>query len=332
MDVNILSRIISSAKTTWLGNRHDVIEKAKNILDGSQKSELRDDFIYSLDFKKYMIGYWFKPDSVMRLETIAAEIRSMRQSKIKTLFQCVFSATVRDSSLTYRNEVRLHRLRPDDMAKFNPDIDFIFMKRLRSAMDGIGSLPKGSSADIRHGSVLKMPFGDGEFSTIICSPPYGDERNGVSYNQFSKNMLYWLGVPKAVYDDNRRQFLGWYDRNNVKPIPDTPTLNELHDSFDNEVSRAELSAFYHDYNLALREMVRVTSDKIVIVIGNRVLNNRVVNNARITTELFSNHQMRLVNHFIRDLPSKRIPRFGKISNVNGGCIDREDILVYKQVR
>jgi hypothetical protein len=75
-------------------------------------------------------------------------------------------------------------------------------------------------------------------------------------------------------------------------------------------------------------MSRVTNDKIVIVIGNRVLNKTVVNNANITTEFFENMGIKLSEHLKRDLPSKRLPRFGDSKIVQGGQIDKEDILIY----
>ena len=43
---------------------------------------------------------------------------------------------------------------------------------------------------------------------------------------------------------------------------------------DNPTSVREAVAFYADYYDALREMARVTRNRIIIVIGNRVLNNR----------------------------------------------------------
>ena len=256
----------------------------------------------------------------------------MQPSSIRTFFECALSGTARDCSLTYRNEIRLHRLRGSDYDKFNPNVMGIFEKRVIHAIDSLATLPKNSRTEIRHGNALDMPFKNNQFTTIITSPPYGDERNGVSYTQFSKNMLYWLGIKKERVDANKHQSLGWVDRNVDKPLPQTPILAGLDRSMTNPASRLELAAFYHDYDLALREMARVASDQIVIVIGNRVLNNHVVNNAKITTELFDRHGLRLTGHYQRDLPSKRIPRFGRSPGVNGGCIDREDILIYRQVK
>ena len=176
----------------------------------------------------------------------------------------------------------------------------------------------------------KLPFENDEFSTIICSPPYGDERNGVPYFQFVKNMMYWLGLPKTDLEKYKTNVLGWYNKDIIKEkhAPESKTLNKILKKMDNQKSIDEAISFYYDYNQGLKEMSRVTTDKIVIVIGNRILNKQIINNAAITTELFSNIGIKLLEHHKRDLPSKRIPRFGDVKKVEGGQIDKEDILIY----
>ena len=328
LDINSLSLVLASAKTTHL-NTDSIMDQYDDLLSTAHnETYLHDDY----EYKKFMIDYWFKEDAVDKLGSLAYAVSTIHDLKLRRFFQCVLSGTARDCSLTYRNEVRLHKLRPADHDKFNPDVAKIFEKRVTSAAGAVSALPEGPSADIRHGNILNMPFKDGEFTTIITSPPYGDERNGVPYTQFSKNMLYWLGTKKANVDTHKKQTLGWTDKSTVKPLPRTPTLLKIDQSMTNETNRKELAAFYHDYDLALGEMARVTSDKIVIVIGSRVLNNLVVDNGTITTEMFNNHGLPLIQHYRRDLPSKRIPKFGKSGTVNGGCIDREDILVYRNTR
>ena len=328
MDINLLSQIISAAKTTWLDSdaireqSEDIVSKARHV-----KPHIDDPD----DHRAYRIDYWFRPDTVRNLSRLADVINSMRRSNLKTFFQCVLSGTARDSMLTYRNEVRLHRLRPDDLDKFRPDVFKTFRKRVAAASAMVSALPRRSKADIRHGDVTDMPFKDREFTTIVCSPPYGDERNGVSYTQFSKCMLYWLGIPKKILNHNKKRILGWCDVQTHKPLPPSPTLQDARDRMGRERSRMELGAFYHDYDLALHEMARVTSDRVVIVTGNRMLDGTVVNNAATTIDLMAGHGMVLTSHYQRSLPSKRIPRFGKVSSMNGGCIDKEDIMIFAHV-
>ena len=44
--------------------------------------------------------------------------------------------------------------------------------------------------------------------TVITSPPYGDDKNGVGYFQFSRNMLFWLGISLEEQKRKRESILG----------------------------------------------------------------------------------------------------------------------------
>lgn len=327
IDANPLSAIITKTKTTKI-SESSVNEIADDIIKKAKKSK-QGEFFFP-DHKEYKTEYWFKKEHIKYLDSIARSVSQIENKKIKIFFQCVFSATIRDVSLTYRNEIRLRRLEPQDLAKFNRDVIETFENRIKKTLERINTLPRGAKSRIVTGDVKRLPFENNEFSTIICSPPYGDERNGVPYFQFVKNMLYWLGLPKTELEKYKTNVLGWHNKEIIKEkhTPESKTLSKLLKKLDNQKNIDEANSFYHDYNQGLKEMSRVTSDKIVIVIGNRILNKQVINNAAITTELFSNIGVKLSEHHKRNLPSKRIPRFGDGEKVEGGQIDKEDILIY----
>ena len=87
----------------------------------------------------------------------------------------------------------------------------------------------------------------------------------------------------------------------------------------------EAIAFYSDYNNALKEMVRVTKQWIIIVVGNRVLARTSFDNATITIDLLKNVGVNLHHHYVRELRKKRIPNLGG----DGGGINFEHVLVFK---
>ena len=186
VDVNPLSAIVTQTKTT-LVDKLSVEEILSNTLKEAKKSKKRK--LYYPDHEKYLVSYWFKTEHLKFLDSIARTITTIQDQKLKTFFQCVFSATIRDVSLTYRNEIRLRKLEPQDLAKFDRDVLETFSRRTLDTLSRIQSLPKKINAKFMIGDVKKLPFKNNEFSTIICSPPYGDERNGVPYFQFVKNML-----------------------------------------------------------------------------------------------------------------------------------------------
>ena len=213
---------------------------------------------------------------------------------------------------------------PEQEERFNPDVLETFRKYVNIAQDRVPTLPQKSFADIRHDDARKLKLKSNSVDTTICSPPYGDERNGVNYSQFSKNMLYWLGYTQQELQATKDQSLGWGKAE--RRIPPSRTLTEsMSDLLENPKAAREAVAFYGDYYDALRQIVRVTKDHVVIVIGNRVLNQRVLDNAQITIDLMDAIGMRLETRHTRQLPTKRLPKMREA----GAAIDEEAILVFR---
>jgi len=123
-DINPLAIILSKTKTTPI---------PRQKLETALKEILRQVKNYTgktLTFpENYKIEYWFKPYMLTPLTGLRLAIDKIEDEDIKRFFQLVFSATCRDVSLTYRNEVRLRRLVPEDYERFNPDVIEIFSNR-----------------------------------------------------------------------------------------------------------------------------------------------------------------------------------------------------------
>lgn len=322
VDINPLSLIVSKAKTTRIDKKELVSELTsilKYVMTHSDKI---------INFpKSYMIDYWYKPYMMGPLSALANAISSCQKPDAKNFYQCVLSATARDVSLTYRNEIRLRRLETAQLEKFKPDVIKQFISRAEYSIRMVSEI-KTSAPEIKviNGNTAKeLPFKDNEFTTIICSPPYGDERNGVPYTQFSKNMLFWLMLTREEIHSFKNNSLGWVGKRKAFDCPNSATLKIMLEKIShNERTMKEAKAFYGDYFEALKNMTRVTSDKIVIVIGQRVLLNNIFDNAKITTELLSNLGVTLETTYFRKLPSKRLPKMRDY----GAAIDKESILVY----
>lgn len=209
-DINPLAVSISKAKTTYLSQA--ITEKYFQVLldlySGMQVSQ------EEINELPQTIKYWFKEYMLEPLLKIKKSISCLEDqikddiqaSAIINLYQVIFSATIRDVMLTYRGEVRLRKLQGQDLQKFSPHILEALKKRSVLTFERVNSLPVGAKADVILADTKMMPYKDNEFSTIICSPPYGDDKNGVGYFQFSSKMLYFLG-----YEDlkkYKKKFLG----------------------------------------------------------------------------------------------------------------------------
>lgn len=217
-DVNDLAVLISKAKTTYIekskimGAYCYVAEQARNY-----KGE-------ALAFpKESFASYWFKPYMFGPLTALRLSIDSMPEGDLKDLYKVVLSATVRSVSLTYRNEIRLRRMTEKEQEQFNPDVFEIFRRKAYEAAERVSQLPQGAKAAVTKMDVRRMPFSRDDFTAIICSPPYGDERNGVPYIQFAKNMLFWLGYSMEDLRQTKKHTLGWI-KDGRKLAPPSATL------------------------------------------------------------------------------------------------------------
>ena len=321
-DVNPLSIILSKAKTTFIPQAK--LQTAyKDIIGLSKELSKSNEIIVHPQLE-----FWFKQSSIPDISSLIKSINEVTNDdpQVNNLFKAVFSAMVRDVMLTYRGEVRLRKLREADLQKFNPDVFRSFEKRFNIAHERITTLPKNAISDIEIRDIKKLDFKDNSFHSIICSPPYADDKNGVGYFQFSKNMLEWLGYSKESINDHKKLFLGA-----SKEINKVPKSASLEASLKNVEQRSathykEAVSFYYDYDLGLREMSRIAKKYIIIVIGNRVLSRTQFDNAQITVDCFKNLGVELKHHYTRELRKKRIANLGG----DGGGIAKEHVLVFEK--
>jgi len=330
IDINPLSVIISKAKTTPIP-RHILLAILEKFDRTYQKA--RPDMPVFPDSAR--MDFWFKPymfEPLARIgaaiKQLVAETKSEHRGKIWNLLACVFSDTVRDVSLTYRGEIRLRRLNGKDLETFNPDVFAEYKKRISRAFALVGELPAENRLPVIHNSDCRqIEAPAGYFDLVITSPPYGDNKNTIPYHQFSKNMLYWLGIGEEALNLIREGSLG--SRNSTNAVPVNRGLHRALNQMKKPNLKREAVAFYADYAEALREIARVTSGRIIITIGHRILEGIVFDNPQITTEIMSEIGWTLETVFQRSIRKKRLHRkMGVGHNAQGATIDRESILVY----
>ena len=327
-DINPLAVLVSKVKSTYV-DRNDLLEATRYVAATSIRNL---NGLISFP-KNYNLEYWFLPGTIAELSSIIrvikkCEVENKFSNDVLDALKVAFSSTVRDVMLTYRNEVRLRRLEPNDLEKFHPNVFDRFNHRSTLIVDRISGLPKSVRSRVEIAPVQHLPYENKKFHSIICSPPYGDERNGVSYLQFSKFMLYWLGFTREAVIESRNRTLGssYVDIE----LPST-TLEKVHHIIQKNNGDNRWINFYKEYFLGLGEMTRVTREKVIIVIGNRILKQTVIENGKITVELMKHYGFSLDKHFQRTLPSKRLPRLRRELNHGfGGAINKEDILVFSE--
>ena len=333
VDINDLAVIISKAKAAPISKA--VLATICHEIDDAFHASVGNvpNFPEQSNITYWFKDYTFEPLAKVReaIESVAEQVDLEERDSARNLLQCVFSYTIRSVSLTYRSEIRLRRLKGEDLKQFQPDVYAEFKQRLIDAVSRVRELPvENSVPEICTGDTRQLNFEDKSFDLIITSPPYGDVRNTIPYHQFSKNMLLWLGY---TYDDVeliRDNSLGGIPEDKSRyTLPESETLVRAVEHMERPSAIRDATFFYSDYFSSLREISRVGKQRIIIVIGHRVLNNVLIDNAQITTELLSKLGWRLDEVFERRIPGKRLHRAMAFGNQSrGATIDKESILVY----
>ena len=329
IDINPLAVIISKAKTTPLSEK--LLSKVSQMLDEAYHDL---DPVIPEPPKSYQIDYWFKPymfEPLARIHTAIEAVnnhisRTTRVS-ITTLLYCILSKTVRDVSLTYRGEIKLRKIQGKYNDRFNPDVRLEFKKRMEEAFFQVAHLPQDHRIPhIYKGDARRIAAEDKQFDLVITSPPYGDLRSTIPYDQFSRHMLYWLGFDESVLTEIRRGSLGARDKQ--KEAPESETLKQALKEIQRPHLIERAICFYRDYYEALKEIVRVTSGRIIIVIGHRVLNGVLINSPQITIEMMLQFNWYLEKKYMRKITSRRLNKYVACNNSKGGTIDTESILIF----
>jgi predicted RNA methylase len=228
--------------------------------------------------------------------------------------------------LTYRGEIRLRKLRADDLERFRPNVLAAFKKRALAAMKSVSELPLGSRAEVFMADCRKLTS-QHDCHTVITSPPYGDDKNGVGYFQFSRNMLFWIGVSLEDQKRQREAFLGC-GANAVGAPPLSATLQQTLAVIRDRkaLHHREATNFYSDYREGLRQIGSIARERVIIVIGDRVLSRTRISNGHITTDFMRELGWRLEHYYTRQLIKKRIANLGG----DGGGISLEHVMVFRR--
>lgn len=318
-DINPLAVLLSRVKTTHIHSARSLrcynalLERATNNL-----------IHVTIDDVPDIVRFWYLDESLKPLKALQIATLEIRDAQLRELFQTVLSATARDVMLTYRGEIRLRKMRGRDLERFKPDVFSAFKKRALSAIEKVTDLPEDSHSRVYSLDCRKLTATQ-RCHTVVTSPPYGDDKNGVGYFQFSRNMMYWIGISLDEQKEQKQSFLG-ARASCANHAASSPTLRQTLQIIEGRKAshHDEAISFYADYHSALERIASVTEHRIIIIIGDRVLSRTKINNGHITTEYMQALGWNLEHYYTRQLLKKRIANLGG----DGGGISLEHIMVF----
>lgn len=340
VDVNSLAVRISRAKTSSLNDVE--IDKLNHKLLRTM-DELKEESDVGLFVPNiHNIGYWFKKEVIQDLSIIRSAIeRTVTDEDYMNFYNVCISSTIYDTAnLDKRdNPYFLRTLKGKKLESFKPDAISSFWKKVEEARSKVRNLNRSLNEakvklfrpKIYLGDSRKMIHDLDPYELLLTSPPYGEEKNTMSYLRFSKIASYWLGNSQEELKEMEEQFLGSRPASSIKWKPKSLELTNLLDKLEDndQPKRAlEVKSFFHDYcdllhsaYLKLRE-----NGHFAIVIGNRTAKGAAVRNDLITQELCENLGLsHIVTHY-RKIPKKVLPR----SDSKGNLINAEAIVILEK--
>lgn len=306
-DINPLAVLIAKVRTTPIST-----EKTFKLLELILKENVKD---YEIP-KFPNIEYWFDEDVMEELAKLRAIIFSIEDIKLQNLFKVAFSETIRLVSRADHSEFKLVRAKK---AK-KKDVKFVFETIAKGNiinLSVLSNLTFRAHVDIRQFNVLdNLPIEDESVDLVITSPPYGDSKTTVAYEQFSKLSIKWLGL-----DDSFKNYqLGAKEKSYKYALP----LDELNEYIENikrsdEKRAKDVYNFYADLYRATENISKkVKPDKYaVIVVGNRRVKGVELPTDKICASFFSQFGFVHIITLVREISNKRMPSENSPSNIKG---------------
>lgn len=306
-DINPLAVLIAKVRTTPIST-----ERAFKLLELILKEDVKD---YEIP-KFPNIEYWFDEDVIEELAKLRATIFSIEDIKLQNLFKVAFSETIRLVSRADHSEFKLVRAKK---AK-KKDVKLVFetiAKRNIINLSLLFNLTFKARVDIRQFNVLdNLPIEDESVDLVITSPPYGDSKTTVAYEQFSKLSIKWLGLE----DSFKNYQLGAKEKSYKYALP----LDELNEYIENikrsDKKRAkDVYSFYADLYRAIENISKKVKlgKYAVIVVGNRKVKGVELPTDKICASFFSQFGFVHIITLVREISNKRMPSENSPSNIKG---------------
>lgn len=336
-EINPLALLISKVKSTM----YDVIELDKNVSDLLVKVE---DNISLYRRGKYEVktpternfpnlNHWFKDYVVEELAMIKDCIGMFNDVGFSNFAKVCFSLTVLKVSNIYNpGDTFIKRLKKQKLEKYNPKVLETFKNTLLDSVRKVKEFSrrcsKEAEVNITFSDARNLPISKSSIDLIVTSPPYGEERNTISYTRWSKLSSLWLGFESARLRQLEKVSLGGEDYDSTS-IP-SDTLNKIMAEVRKEDPKLAKTAysFFKDYYTCFQEMERVLRPGrfCCIVIGNRSLKKRRIPMDIVTRELGEKIGFLHETTYYRKIPTKAIPWIC----AKGETIARESIVVLKK--
>ena len=365
IDINPLAYLVAEVKANpikidYLNEKiQELFNRINNI-----------NFIYKITFFQG-INKWFKDDIIRDLSKIKSSIMCEKDIAVRRIFWISFCQIVRESCNSQHSTFKLHIKKEDKIKGFEFDTISEFKKHVLNVKDSMDQFEEMlgdkliKRKNIRYRNKVKIVNGDSNriisdnrrfkensIDLIFTSPPYGDNHTTVTYGQYSILQLKWMNlkdidenidesiIEKLTEIDKRSLGGVYYTCNYIEEssiLNQSVTLKKIYNKLIKEGEKEKarkVASFYIDFNYVLCNCFRVLKNDryAVFTVGNRRVNNEIIEFNKIIRELSEQVDVRLIYDFRRNILNKRIP--DKVSRLKSNkpvkSMKEENILIFRK--
>lgn len=335
-DINPLARLLAKAKSTPI--MPNVIDEFLPSFLQKVNRHIQDVRVGKTTASEYHflnIEHWFKDYVITELSTIRSLLDQISPTEVKDLAKVAFSLTVLKVSNIYNvGDTFIKRLSKRELAKHKPDVLTTFRDNLLKAAKiakaffrACARIEIKSSVEITCEDTRELSLPADSIDLIVTSPPYGEERNTISYTRWTKLPMYWLGYSSRDIRTYEKLSLGYGNDSTEIESETLKPIFEKVKSKDPALARTAI-AFFHDYKESLEQLERVLKPgaRCCIVIGNRSLKRIRIPMNKVTVDFARIFGLEHVTTHLRRIPTKAIPW----TVAKGKTISNESVIVLRK--
>lgn len=330
-DINPLAHLITETKLNGIN--------INSIENDIKELELCIEQIKADDFTFDNIDKWFRMDVADDLRIIRLSVMVIENERNRKYFWCMLSDIIRRYSNTRSSTYKLHIKEQQHIDNMENNVISDFLKSIHENIYFYNK--NGKNIELyKEDTLLKMlEFKNGVFDISITSPPYGDNQTTVTYGQFSSLALKWIDSKDLKLEGWELNNYSIIDSNSmggsVKPILLNKEKLEILNPYTSKIGdskQRKVLLFFNDYFRFLDELCRVTDKYIVMTLGNRRVDNKLINLTRITSDYLELKGFRNESKISRRIPNKRMPRrTSSVNNKSVSSMNKEYVIVHKKI-
>ena len=339
-DVNPLARFITKVKTTKL----DLLKLTRKFDAVNELLSNTEDFSDAEEFlpQGRFFENWYTKEVLLKLSYIREIISRFYDTNIKDFFMLCFLQTAKKCSLQRQGEFKMYKISLEKRKNHNPDAVKIFLEILKINFEIMKKdILEKENATNKNCSTKIINFRTDEnfpeeynnaVDLVITSPPYGDSRTTVAYEQFSRFANEWLEIEEAT-KLHKKMLGGTKIREEINfGIPELDTAISQISSIKR---RHEVAAFYLDYKKSISNISKILkrNGKLCFVVANRTVGGIVLPTDLTTIKMFEQNGFELIDKFERNIYRKRMPLKNSPTNQKGKKQEtmlKEHIIIMKK--